>query len=190
MVCGINLDFSGITKAIDAATGAIVDLATSGAKGIADALGSISGTIADSLGSVLSEFTDIIPDLDLPDFPNLQSLMNDLIGALGTSAFDTILADIRDKFGSLPGFDIDEIVNLIKLPGFDLSCIDICDLIPNVDLVDGGFVTKGVQAFQATADPIFESIKDSIPNVSDFVPEALPNPAEFFMEIGAGPEMI
>ena len=155
-LCGVSLDLQALDDAQKAIEDALAEL-TSGAGGIADAIGNLQNELGDALDDALADLENLIPEIKI-EFPNLQKEINELLELLadpfkaleiqkqidkirelfGDSDFDIdgILSDITnglsDIAGGLSEFTGDITKALGDLAG-TLSSFDPCKLVPNMD---------------------------------------------------------
>ena len=155
-LCGISLKLQALDDAQKAIEDALAEL-TSGAGGIADAIGNLQNELGDALDDALADLENLIPEIKA-EFPNLQKEINELLELLadpfkaleiqkqidkirelfGDSDFDVdgILSDITnglsDIAGGLSEFTGDITKALGDLAG-TLSSFDPCKLVPNMD---------------------------------------------------------
>ena len=124
LLCGLSVD----TKALDAAIGNIkaeLNSLTSGAGGIADQIGTMKADLQAKADLALADLNKLIPDIK-PELPNLQAEMSSLLAQISNPVnFSTALADIRTKFGNIPGVDIDSLVSELKSNPLNF---DICSI--------------------------------------------------------------
>ena len=129
-LCGVDLKIQGIDNAMLDVEAKLAEL-TSGAKGLAGNLEKIKGDIQAKMAAMQAEMEGLIPDIK-PELPNLQAEMNNLLGQLSSPlGFSSQLASIQEKFGNIPGVDIDSLVGELKSNplGFDP-----CKAVPNIDV--------------------------------------------------------
>ena len=129
-LCGVDLKIQGIDNAMLEVEAKLAEL-TSGAKGLAGNLDKIQGDIQAKMAAMQAEMEGLIPDIK-PELPNLQAEMNNLLGQLSNPlGFSSQLASIQEKFGNIPGVDIDSLVGELKSNplGFDP-----CKAVPNIDV--------------------------------------------------------
>ena len=155
-LCGVSLKLQALDDAQKAIEDALAEL-TSGAGGIADAIGDLQNQLGDALDDALADLENLIPEIKA-EFPNLQKEINELLELLadpfkaleiqkqidkirelfGDSDFDVdgILSDITnglsDIAGGLSEFTGDITKALGDLAG-TLSSFDPCKLVPNMD---------------------------------------------------------
>jgi archaellum component FlaC len=155
-LCGVSLDLQALDDAQKAIEDALAEL-TSGAGGIADAIGDLQNQLGSALDDALADLENLIPEIKI-EFPNLQKEINELLELLadpfkaleiqkqidkirelfGDSDFDIdgILSDITnglsDIAGGLSEFTGDITKALGDLAG-TLSSFDPCKLVPNMD---------------------------------------------------------
>ena len=129
-LCGVDLKIQGIDNAMLDIESKLAEL-TSGAKGLAGNLDKIQGELQAKMAAMQAEMESLIPDIKA-ELPNLQVEMNKLLGQLNNPInFSSQLNLIKEKFGNIPGVDIDDLVSQLKSNPFNF---DPCKLVPNFDV--------------------------------------------------------
>ena len=129
-LCGVDLKIQGIDNAMLDVEAKLAEL-TSGAKGLAGNLSAIQGDIQAKMAGMQAELEGLIPDIK-PELPNLQAEMNKLLGELTSPlGFSSQLAAIKEKFGNIPGVDIDSLVGELRS---NPLAFDPCKAVPNIDV--------------------------------------------------------
>jgi archaellum component FlaC len=156
-LCGISLKLQALDDAQKAIEDALAEL-TSGAGGIADAIGDLQNQLGSALDDALADLENLIPEIKA-EFPNLQKEINELLNLMA-DPFKALeiqkqIDKIRELFGDIPTFDVDKILSEITgglsdieggLTNFvgditkalgdlagTLSSFDPCKLVPNID---------------------------------------------------------
>lgn len=164
LLCGLSVD----TKALDAAIGNIkaeLNSLTSGAGGIADQIGTMKADLQAKADLALADLNKLIPDIK-PELPNLQAEMSNLLAQISNPVnFSTALADIRTKFGNIPGVDIDSLVSELKSNPLNF---DICSKIPNFDVeekvdADGKTIYVEIKKGTPPKAPTVDAVKPPVP---------------------------
>lgn len=176
-LCGVDLKIQGIDNAMLDVEAKLAEL-TSGAKGLAGNLSSIQGDIQAKMASMQAELEGLIPDIK-PELPNLQVEMNKLLGELTNPlAFSSQLAAIKEKFGNIPGVDIDSLVGELRS---NPLAFDPCKAVPNIDVEetideDGAVILTPVKKGIKPKVPVEDAKKLPDPPAAKKTEDVTPTP--------------
>jgi len=201
MSCGPGKGLANLNNLKEGALGAINGL-TDGAQGIVDKLDSLSSTVDAQLGKLAGgikgmipeiEFPEItIPAIDLPELPeiklpelSLQFEVGSVLAKLNSNnPLDKAQAllnldSLKEKF---PDVDIESLKADILSGKIDADTL--CKLVPDIQKIDGEFITKGVPLTGPEIEPekviktVLEQIDEkALQDAVDALPEAI-NAAE------------
>ena len=176
-LCGVDLKIQGIDNAMLDVEAKLAEL-TSGAKGLAGNLSSIQGDIQAKMAAMQAELEGLIPDIK-PELPNLQAEVNKLLGQLSSpTGFSAQLAAVKEKFGNIPGVDIDSIVGELRS---NPLAFDPCKAVPNIDVEetvdeDGVVIFIPIKKGLAPEVPIVDAKKLPDPPAAKKTEDVTPTP--------------
>ena len=176
-LCGVDLKIQGIDNAMLDVEAKLAEL-TSGAKGLAGNLSKIQGDIQAKMAAMQAELEGLIPDIK-PELPNLQAEVNKLLGQLSSpTGFSAQLAAVKEKFGNIPGVDIDSIVGELRS---NPLAFDPCKAVPNIDVEetvdeDGVVIFIPIKKGLAPEVPIVDAKKLPDPPAAKKTEDVTPTP--------------
>lgn len=156
--CGLNstiLDLRGIETLLKSG----VDALTSAQYGIASTISSVSAEIDSKISLIQNKIRTVLSEIKIPT-AELQKELLDAFNLLNYNVA-SFLSRINSLKTLFPSIDIDKYVKDI----LDGVITNFCSLIPNVQIIGGTEITKGIPAKLASTAISAISTASTIPNV-------------------------
>ena len=154
-LCGASSEFNAIQNKFEA----MMSSATDGLEADASTL---TTTLNTDLTSLVVDIKAMVPELPTLPNINLQAQLTSLSGlTIGSSQYNTLLADITTKFGSeltANGYSLDTLV--LAAAAAILGGTNLCTVVPNFE-VDAAGVNAAVEKAIAVLQPALDSEKEA-----------------------------
>ena len=108
--CGLSAAAEQLNGAIDSAKGAVDDLIGTAVGGIADSVDGLLDKVTDLTDGIKGDLEAAIPEIELPE-AKLQDQMTELLSTNDPGKQIEMFAEIKEKFGNVPGVDLDKIMD-------------------------------------------------------------------------------
>ena len=108
--CGLSAAAEQLNGAIDSAKGAVDDLIGTAVGGIADSVDGLLDKVTDLTDGIKGDLEAAVPEIELPE-AKLQDQMTELLSTNDPGKQIEMYAEIKEKFGNVPGVDLDKIMD-------------------------------------------------------------------------------
>jgi hypothetical protein len=171
MSCNIPEGSKLFSEQVAAAKDKLASLTADADKGIAAALGSLNADLAAEKEALTGKLKGLIPELPKPQ-ANLQDQLTSMMDLTDDpGAMVTKFAELKKQFGSVPGLDLDKVMDGIGLDAKKLNSLDakLSDAIGK----GNDLINKAKGAADAAAGAIAGGISSTLASVAGGAKDAI-----------------